>query len=245
MAQTDDRKKSGKRLWIAAIGIGIAAVAALAVFKLAPIGRPGVIPHTEALKFIGQEKTVEGVVEYVWKTESIAILYFDYGGHESFVGVVKGSNFGSFPPGFETLYEGKKIRLKGKIETYKGFSEIHLKEASQIQIIGMADIDLLPDASNLIPFGDAAKFVDQTKTVEGVVQAVSQPDAQTTWLSFDPANPSDVKAVIYSNAFQNFPAGFETYKGKKIWVVGKIRKHKGQLEIPVFRPSRIRVVDER
>ncbi len=239
------RENSATRRKILAVALVIAAIAiaAFSVLRFSGLGRAVAIPYSEALKFTGQEKTVEGVVEVVWALESGTVLDFDLSSTTNLVVYIPSGSYSAFPTGFSKFYQDKKITVTGKIIPYQSWQQITVTHPSQIAVIGEAVFDAVPSEKNLISWKDAANFAGQDKTVEGIVTSVVRPDDKVTWLEFEPESKTSLQAKIFAVTYDKFPEGFDSlYKGKKVWVAGKIGLYKGQPELIVKRPSQIRIV---
>jgi DNA/RNA endonuclease YhcR with UshA esterase domain len=92
-----------------------------------------VIPDTEAAQHVGQKATVEGVVTAVTNSGK-GNTFINFGGkypHQTFTGwIPKDSELA----GGSTLagLEGKKIKITGTIEIYKGKPEIKIMSKDQV-----------------------------------------------------------------------------------------------------------------
>lgn len=87
--------------------------------------------------YIGQEKTVEGIVAdgYKSKTNTVFLNFEKPYPNACFTAVIFSSDLINFPKNPQNYYEGKLIRAKGLIKEYKGKPEIILKDGSQIEIL--------------------------------------------------------------------------------------------------------------
>jgi DNA/RNA endonuclease YhcR with UshA esterase domain len=92
-----------------------------------------VIPDTEAEKHIGQNVTVEGVVTAV-STSQKGNAFINFGGaypNQRFTGwIPTGTPLASYTS--LQLLKGKKIKITGRIELYRGKPEIRVLSNSQI-----------------------------------------------------------------------------------------------------------------
>lgn len=95
----------------------------------------GVVGACNSGNYIGQEKIVEGKAVVVYKSGSDTVfLNFEKPyPNQCFTGVIFSSYLKEFPD-YES-YEGKIIRVEGKIEEYNGKPEIILKEKKQIWVV--------------------------------------------------------------------------------------------------------------
>ena len=92
-----------------------------------------VIPDTEAAQHVGQQATVEGTVVAVFTSKN-GNTFLNFGGpypHQTFTGwIPKASEL----PDRLTLarLEGKKVKITGKIDLYKGRPEIKIVSKDQL-----------------------------------------------------------------------------------------------------------------
>ena len=92
-----------------------------------------VIPDTEAEKHIGQNVTVEGVVTAV-STSRKGNTFINFGGvypNQTFTGWIPAGTPLATDASIPTL-KGKKIKITGRIELYRGKPEIRVLSKSQI-----------------------------------------------------------------------------------------------------------------
>ncbi|MAG07223.1 hypothetical protein CMI46_00195 [Candidatus Pacearchaeota archaeon] len=95
-----------------------------------------VIGACNAGNYIGQEKTVEGKVVDTFLSTKSNTLFLNFEKpypNSCFTAVVFSSNLYKFPENPEKYYDGKALRIKGKIEEYEGQAEIILEDLSQIE----------------------------------------------------------------------------------------------------------------
>ncbi len=108
---------------------GEQVISALDTDKLLDIG------HNQPDKIV----TVEGDIVRTYyargsKGQPTFLNFHDpYEGY--FTAVIWGDDRGKFPPNPESYYLYKKVRVKGKIEIYKGAPEIILRQPSQIWVV--------------------------------------------------------------------------------------------------------------
>lgn len=93
-----------------------------------------VIPDTEAAQHVGQRATVEGTVAQVFTTNK-GNTFIDFGGdypHQTFTGyVAAGSGLAGGGSSLAGL-EGKRIKITGTIDLYKGKPEIKITSKDQL-----------------------------------------------------------------------------------------------------------------
>ena len=95
------------------------------------------ITPEDAAKFIGQQKTVCGMVasaHYDAKSECTLLNLDKPSPNYVFTAYIGGSDRGKFEKPPEELYYGKAICVTGMIELYQGRPEIIVKDPSQIRV---------------------------------------------------------------------------------------------------------------
>ena len=98
-----------------------------------------IITPEDAAKFIGESKTVCGMVASAHfaaksKGQPTFINLDKLYPTQVFTVMIWGSDRGKFEKPPETLYSGKEICVTGMITSYQGSSEIIVKEPSQIKV---------------------------------------------------------------------------------------------------------------
>ncbi|MFN4182935.1 MAG: hypothetical protein ACK4G3_07020 [bacterium] len=132
--------------------LGSCIIVAVLIYKLlpsasptistsAPAPAPGefpsdlkVIPYTEAPNYIGQEVIVEGTIVRIGSSKKGTLFLnfcLDYR-KCPFYAVIFASNASLFPN--IRQYEGKKVRIRGTIQTYRNQAEIILNSPAQIRL---------------------------------------------------------------------------------------------------------------
>jgi hypothetical protein len=94
-----------------------------------------VIPANEAAAHIGQYATVEGVVAKVF-TSKAGNTFLNIGAtypNQTFTGWIPPASPVNKSPIVSGI-EGKKVKITGRIELYKGKPEIRINAASQLEI---------------------------------------------------------------------------------------------------------------
>jgi len=86
-----------------------------------------IIPWQDAATYYGQIKIVEGTIVETKNTGKACFLNFSPNWRTDFTAVIFASDFGKFPPNPEAYYRGKKVRVTGSIQEYRGKPEIVLK----------------------------------------------------------------------------------------------------------------------
>lgn len=95
----------------------------------------------EAWEYVGLEKIVEGRVADVYRSMRSNTIFLNFEKpypNNPFTAVIFSRYTKNFPPFPEFVYEGKTVRVKGKIKLYKGRPEIILKSPNQIEVEGQA-----------------------------------------------------------------------------------------------------------
>ena len=109
------------------------------LFMTAPLASPlraqtpVVVSDTQAAQFIGQNVTVEGVVTAV-STSRKGNTFINFGGvypNQAFTGWIPAGTALATDDSIPTL-QGKKIKITGRIELYRGKPEIRVLSKSQI-----------------------------------------------------------------------------------------------------------------
>jgi len=95
----------------------------------------GVISWKDAANYYGQYKTVEGTIVTTYNSGKACFLNYHTNWKKNFTAVIFRSDYNKFPENPEEYYDGKKVRIYGKIKQYQGKPEIILKSPSQIEII--------------------------------------------------------------------------------------------------------------
>lgn len=96
-----------------------------------------VIGACNAGNYVGEEKIVEGKIvdTYKYKATSVFLNLEKPYPNSCFTAVIWSSDWDKFPENPEDYYNGKTVRITGKIIEYKGTLEIILKDMSQIEVI--------------------------------------------------------------------------------------------------------------
>ncbi|MBR9678307.1 MAG: hypothetical protein GOU97_03395 [Nanoarchaeota archaeon] len=93
-----------------------------------------VINACDAKNYVGEEKIVEGKVVdgYKSKTSTVFLNFGKPYPNQCFTAVIFSTDLINFPRDPQYYYEGKIVRVSGKIEEYEGRFEIILENSSQI-----------------------------------------------------------------------------------------------------------------
>jgi DNA/RNA endonuclease YhcR with UshA esterase domain len=93
-----------------------------------------VIPDTEAAQHVGQQATVEGTVVAVFTSKNRNI-FLNFGGrypNQTVAGWMPARTRLASDPALRSL-EGKRVRITGTIELYRGKAEIEISSKDQIE----------------------------------------------------------------------------------------------------------------
>jgi DNA/RNA endonuclease YhcR with UshA esterase domain len=106
------------------------------LWAIAPFARAETtIPDTDAIKHIGQEVTVRGTVTKVFRSKN-GNIFLDFGGtypDVTFVVWIPDDAPEAADPGLSDL-EGKKVKISGTVQLYKGKPEIKVNTKDQIVV---------------------------------------------------------------------------------------------------------------
>lgn len=100
-------------------------------------------------------------------------------------------------------------------------------------------------ACSIINHNDAAKYLNQVRTVEGIVVSTYKSD-KCVFLNFGQNYRTDFTVAIFTNSLNSFyqkgiqPEAF--YRGKRVQASGKIREYNGP-EIIVNHPAEIEIIN--
>ncbi len=101
-----------------------------------PATGPAVIPYAEARSHVGEIKTVQGVVRYLFNNGKSFYLGFQDPHQGAFAALIPVGYLGSFPDQPENLFHlGDEVRITGKIVWYQGDPVIYVSNPAQIELI--------------------------------------------------------------------------------------------------------------
>jgi hypothetical protein len=91
------------------------------------------ISPAETANHVGEEVVVEGQVSQVGASERSHTLFVNFGGYPNhvFTAVIFSKNLPSFSDA--RSWEGKTIRVRGKVQVYRGKPEIVLERREQVE----------------------------------------------------------------------------------------------------------------
>lgn len=207
-------------------------------------GPPPLISWRDAGRYMGREAMVEGEVVRTYHSGKAAFLNFDANWRETLSVVIFASDFDAFPQRPDKLYRGKRIRVRGKIKEYKGAPEIVVESPDQIDILaeGKAPAATAESPRGVVPWRDAGAYVGQTITVEGRIVR-TEDIGSIIFLNFSKRR-GDFVAVVRAEDYEHFPAPpAQLYRGKRVWITGKVTLHKGVPQMVIHGPDQIEVFD--
>ncbi|MEM7819253.1 MAG: thermonuclease family protein [Candidatus Aenigmatarchaeota archaeon] len=96
-----------------------------------------VIDACDAIKYVNEEKTVKGKIVDGYKsvTNTVFLNFEKPYPNQCFTAVIFSYDLKKFPENPQNYYEGKIVKISGKIKEYKGKPEIILSNMSQIEIL--------------------------------------------------------------------------------------------------------------
>ncbi len=144
------------------VAVTIACLSIPAVTADQPADEIPQISWHDATKHIGEECAVYGKVITTKNIGSRCFLDFDRDFRNSFTVVINRECFDQFAEAPETMFDGRNVRVTGKVVEYQGKPEIVVTSADQIQIVEQAE----PPASS----GREAK-VEPTPAAPGSAEA--------------------------------------------------------------------------
>jgi hypothetical protein len=100
-----------------------------------PATGPAVIPYTEARSHVGEVKTVQGVVRYLFNNGKSFYLGFQDPHQGAFAALIPLAYLGGFPDQPANLFHlGDEVVITGKIVWYQGDPVIYVSDPAQIEI---------------------------------------------------------------------------------------------------------------
>lgn len=99
------------------------------------IPESGYIDHSDAMKFLYQEATVELTVTHLYNSGRVIWLMPDADQDMNFKVVIFPSVYSKWPEMPDVYYNGKTIRATGLLELYRGWPEIIVNDPIQIEIV--------------------------------------------------------------------------------------------------------------
>jgi beta-lactamase superfamily II metal-dependent hydrolase len=124
-------------LIIQKIQIKTSLLAILIYFNCCGISSAAAIYHwDEAHLHVGESATIEGIITYTNNIGNVCFLNFDPNFEKYVSIVIRREYFVLFPKKPQAYYYLKKVRVHGKITSYKGKAEIMIYDPRQIEVVG-------------------------------------------------------------------------------------------------------------
>ena len=98
---------------------------------------PNVINWADAGKYLGQTKTVEGIIVRTYRSSNAIFLDFHDPHQGYFMVVIFKSDWANFKFQPEIFYKNKEVRVTGLIKIYQGSPEIIASSPTQIEVANM------------------------------------------------------------------------------------------------------------
>jgi len=97
---------------------------------------PQIIAYTEARDHVGEVKTVQGVVRFIFNNGKAFCLGFQNPHQGAFAALIPVTDLDQFPDKPENLYHlGDEVRITGKIVWYQGEPVIYASDPTQIELV--------------------------------------------------------------------------------------------------------------
>lgn len=213
-----------------------------------PVSTAGspVISWQDAEKYVGQDVIVEGQVVRTYNSGKAAFLNFDENWRDTLSVVIFASDFSAFPEPPDQRYLHQFIRVSGRVKMYRGAPEIIVSSPDQIEVVeeggSLAHSTPPEPPQQVVPWHEAARYVGQTITVQGKIVRTEDIGA-LTFLNFSKRR-GDFVAIVRAKDYHRFPAPpAELYRGKRVWITGKITTHKGTPQMVIHSPDQVEVFD--
>ncbi len=101
----------------------------------APIPPNGIVNWKDATKYYNRTVTIEGKVVETYNSGRVIFLNLGPNREQDVKVVIFPSDWGKFPSTPDKLYEGKTIRVTGKVEKYQGAPEIKVNDPKAIVVV--------------------------------------------------------------------------------------------------------------
>lgn len=115
--------------------------------------------------------------------------------------------------------------------------------AAVVLLAGLPAVGL-GDSTRTIPASEAAFFIGQRVTVEGIVAGVRKTSRSDVWLDLERKSPRQVLSAVVAAAAADAMPRLEGYAGKRILVTGVVERIGGVLRIQVTDPAQLRLAAE-
>ncbi len=215
------------------------------------VGGVTIIPWQDAESFAGREVTVEGAIVHTYDSGKVTFLNFDEDYHNTLTIVIFSSIYGRFPEKPASYFDGRLVRVTGKVKMYEGSPEIVIDDPAQIQVLDVRSESIPIDDSSASEIGagpvswqEAGNFVGERVAVEGDVVRTHN-SGKAVFLNFDEDWRGKFSVVIFAGDFHNFPhPPEEMYLRQRIQVTGVVQTYKGAPEIIVDSPEQIIILGQ-
>ncbi len=216
-----------------------------------PPAPPTTLSWEQAGDYLGQNVTVEGHVVRTYDSGKVTFLNFNENWRGTFSVVIFASDYDKFPQPPAELFQGQTVRVRGKVKEYQGAPEMVVESPADIEIVTVQKtetpgVESTPTPTppsppmSVISWKDAGAHLGQTITIEGRIVDTHDTGA-ITFLNFSSSRDQFV-AVVFAEDYGAFPQPpAELYKGKKIWLTGKVTEHQGTPQVVVKSPQQIEV----
>ncbi|TAH34455.1 MAG: hypothetical protein EYC70_16065 [Planctomycetota bacterium] len=94
-----------------------------------------VVPWEQAAAHVGEVIAVEGRIVRTHNSGRACFLNFAEDWRGKFHGVIFASSFPDYPEPPEQLFQGKRVRLTGKVQEHQGVAQIVLERPGQITVL--------------------------------------------------------------------------------------------------------------
>ncbi len=112
---------------------------------------PPVVSWRDAGAQVGQVVTVEGDVQSARIEGDTYVLEFAAGDPAAFRAVLLLPLFASAPPRPERVYQGRRVRVSGRVQQFRGRPEMVLRSADQIELMDEPGAPAAPETPAALP----------------------------------------------------------------------------------------------
>jgi hypothetical protein len=126
--------------------------ATLVLVSVAVAAPPPTVRWEDAHLHVGEIVTVEGHVASARSSAEACVLEFDPGNPTAFRAVLMIPILSRLPQHPERLYEGRQVRVSGRVQRFQGRAEMVLRSSGQIEVV---DEDVPPAAPSTPPVAAA------------------------------------------------------------------------------------------
>jgi hypothetical protein len=103
-----------------------------------PADIPAVVEWQDASKYVGYDITVQGMIVNIGQSRDgkVNFLNFDEDWRGKFYMVIFDDLAETLDKSIATLFEGKVVRVKGKVETHRGNPQLKITSMDQVEFVG-------------------------------------------------------------------------------------------------------------